>query len=522
MSDKGVGIWRTGGTVGGMTLLSRVFGFVRDMVIARVFGAGISTDAFFVAFRIPNILRRLFAEGGFTQAFVPVFTEYKERRSRGELLDLAAHVLGTLAGVLIAVTAIGIALAPGLVLVFAPGFYGDAERYDLAVDMLRLTFPYILFISLVAALGGMLQSFGRFAVPAFTPVLLNLCLIFGAFWVAPRLDVPVYALAAAVLVAGMVQLAFQLPFIARLGLMVRPRWGWRHDGVRRVIRLLIPTLFGASVAQINILVDTLIASLLAAGSVSWLYYADRLMEFPLGILGVALGTAILPRLSAQHAQTDPEAFRRTLDQALRLVLLVGVPATAGLLLLAGPLIATLFAHGAFTSDDTRMAALALLGYGVGLPAFLLVKVLQPGFFARQDTRTPVRIAVIALVANMGFNAVIVGGMVYAGVMAPHAGLALATALSGWLQAGLLYHRLRRIGVYASEPGWPLFGLRLAVATAVMAALLLALTAPLVTLADADWLARTAALAGYIAAGGACFVATLAAVGMRPRHVGIGQ
>lgn len=522
MSESSAGIWRTGGTVGVMTLLSRIMGFIRDVVIARVFGAGIATDAFFVAFRIPNFLRRLFAEGGFTQAFVPVFTEYKERRSREELRDLAAHVIGTLAGVLLAVTAVGVALAPLLVMIFAPGFYGDAERYDLAVDMLRLTFPYILFISLVAAAGGMLQSFGRFAIPAFTPVLLNLCLIFGALWAAPRLDIPIYALAGAVFVAGVAQLAFQLPYLARIGMLVMPRWGWRHSGVRRVIKLLIPTLFGASVAQINLLVDTLIASLLVAGSVSWLYYADRLMEFPLGILGVALGTAILPRLSAQHAQTDPDAFRRTLDQAIRLVLLVGLPATAGLVLLAGPMIGTLFAHGEFTGDDTFMASLALIGYGLGLPAFLLVKVLQPGFFARQDTRTPVKIAVISLTSNMVLNAIIVGSMVLAGFLAPHAGLALATALSGWLQAGLLYAGLQRAGVYQREPGWAAFALRLVLATGVMAALLLVLSSPLATLAELDWRQRIAELLQLIAAGGACFVVVALAVGLRPRHVGIGR
>jgi len=522
MTESAGGIWRTGGTVGVMTLISRVLGFVRDVVIARVFGASLATDAFFVAFRIPNFLRRLFAEGGFTQAFVPVFTEYKERRSREELRDLAAHVIGTLAGVLMGVTALGVALAPVLVLIFAPGFYADAERYDLAVDMLRMTFPYILFISLVAAAGGMLQSFGRFAVPAFTPVFLNLCLIFGALWAAPRVDVPIYALAGAVFVAGAVQLAFQLPWLKRIGMLVRPRWGWRHSGVRRVIKLLIPTLFGASVAQINLLVDTLIASLLVAGSVSWLYYADRLMEFPLGILGVALGTAILPRLSAQHAQTDPDGFRRTLDQALRLVLLVGIPATAGLILLAGPMIGTLFGHGAFTADDTHMAALALIGYGLGLPAFLLVKVLQPGFFSRQDTRTPVRIAVISLVSNMILNAIIVGSMVLAGFIAPHAGLALATALSGWLQAGLLYRGLRRDGVYRRSAGWVPFATRLTVATVAMAAFLVLMTSPLATFEALGWQARVGELTLLIGGGAACFTIVLLATGMRPRHVGIGR
>ena len=328
MSDARPGVWRAGGTIGVMTLASRVLGFVRDMVLARVFGAGIATDAFFVAFRIPNFLRRLFGEGGFTQAFVPVFTEYKERHGLDSVRDLASHVVGTLGGVLLAVTAVGVAFAPVLVLIFAPGFYDEPERYALASDMLRVTFPYLLFISLVATAGGMLQSFSRFAVPAFTPVLLNLSLIAGALWAAPRLDVPIHALAWAVFVAGLAQLAFQLPFLARLGLLPRPRWGWRHPGVQRVLTLLVPTLFGASVAQINLLVDTLIASLLATGSVSWLYFGDRLLEFPLGVLGVALGTAILPRLSAHHAQADPQGFHRTMEQALRLVAVIGVPATA--------------------------------------------------------------------------------------------------------------------------------------------------------------------------------------------------
>jgi len=511
-------VWRSGGTIGAMTLLSRILGFVRDMVLARVFGAGVATDAFFVAFRIPNFLRRLFGEGGFTQAFVPVFTEYKERHGFESLRDLADHVIGTLAGVLLAVTAIGVALAPVLVMVFAPGFYDDPQRFGLAAHMLRVTFPYLLFISLVAAAGGMLQSFSRFAVPAFTPVLLNLCLIGGALWAAPRFDIPIHALAWAVFVAGLVQLVFQLPFLARIGMLPRPRWGWRHPGVRRVLKLLVPTLFGASVAQINLLVDTLIASLLATGSVSWLYYADRLLEFPLGVFGVALGTAILPRLSSHHAQSDPAGFHRTMEQALRLVAVIGIPATAGLVLLSGPILATLFGYGEFSAHDTRMAALALFGYGVGLPAFLAVKILQPGFFSRQDTRTPVRIGATALIANIGLNVGITGGMVYAGYEAPHAGLALATALSGWLQAGLLYHRLVRVGAYRRAAGWPLLALRVGLATLAMSAVLLALTVPAATWGPLGWQAKVPQLVGLVAAGGLTYVIALLVAGLRPRHV----
>ncbi|MDX1610373.1 MAG: murein biosynthesis integral membrane protein MurJ [Halofilum sp. (in: g-proteobacteria)] len=512
------GVWRAGGTIGFMTLLSRVLGFVRDMVLARVFGASLATDAFFVAFRIPNFLRRLFGEGGFTQAFVPVFTEYREKHGEHALRDLAAHVIGTLAGVLLAITAIGVALSPALVLIFAPGFYDDPEQFALTGDLLRITFPYLFFISLVATAGGMLQTFGRFAVPAFTPVFLNLCLIAGALWAAPRLDIPIFALAWAVLLAGIVQLAFQLPFLVRLGLLPRPRWGWRHPGVQQVLRLLVPTLFGASVAQINLLVDTLIASLLMTGSVSWLYYADRLLEFPLGVFGVALGTAILPRLSAEHAGADADGFGRTLEQALRLVAVIGIPATAGLVLLAGPILATLFGYGAFSPEDTRMAALALFGYGVGLPAFLLVKVLQPGFFSRQDTRTPVRIGVTSLLANMVFNVILVGALVWYGFVAPHAGLALATALSGWLHAGLLYRGLRLHGVYRPAPGWARLALQVGLATAAMAALLLAFASPIAAWEGLAWHDRAGTLALLIFGGALVYLAVLLLTGLRPRHL----
>ncbi len=512
------GVWRAGGTIGGMTLLSRVLGFLRDMVLARVFGASVATDAFFVAFRIPNFLRRLFGEGGFTLAFVPVFTEYREKHGERALRELAAHVVGTLAGVLLAITAIGVALSPLLVLIFAPGFYNDPEQFALAADLLRITFPYLFFISLVAAAGGMLQTCGRFAVPAFTPVLLNLCLIAGALWAAPRLDIPIYALAWAVLVAGVVQLAFQLPFLVRLGLLPRPRWGWRHPGVQKVLKLLVPTLFGASVAQINLLVDTLIASLLMTGSVSWLYYADRLLEFPLGVFGVALGTAILPRLSAEHASADPAAFGRTLEQALRLVAVIGIPATAGLVLLAGPILSTLFGYGAFGAGDVRMAALALFGYGVGLPAFLLVKVLQPGFFSRQDTRTPVRIGITALVANMVLNVILVGALVWYDFVAPHAGLALATALSGWLHACLLYRGLRRHGVYRPAAGRGVLALRVALATAAMAALLLTFAGPISAWEGLVWHERGGMLALLIGGGALTYLAVLLLTGLRPRHL----
>ncbi|MFO8155099.1 MAG: murein biosynthesis integral membrane protein MurJ, partial [Thiohalospira sp.] len=383
------GMLQSTAVVGGFTLLSRILGFVRDVVIARVFGAGVATDAFFVAFKIPNFMRRLFAEGAFNQAFIPVLAEYRTDREHAETRELVGRTAGTLGLFLLGLTILGVVGAPVLIGLFAPGFIGDAERFDLAVEMLRLTFPYLLFIALTALAGGVLNTYGRFAVPAFTPVLLNISLITAAAFAAPSFAEPIRALAWGVFIAGAAQLAFQLPFLARLGLLPVPRWGAANAGVRRIARLMVPALFGSSVAQINLLIDTLIASLLATGSVSWLYYADRLVEFPLGVFGIALATVILPGLSAHHAANDPAAFSRMIDRALRWVLLVSAPATLGLILLAGPILTTLFEYGAFTAADTAMAAVALMAYSIGLTGFILVKVLAPGYFARQDTKTPV-------------------------------------------------------------------------------------------------------------------------------------
>ena len=454
--------------VGAMTLLSRVSGLARDIGFSRWFGAGPLMDAFLVAFKIPNLLRRFFAEGAFSAAFVPVFSEYRATRSAAEVQDLLDRVAGTLGLVLFGITAIGVAAAPLLIMVFAPGFIDDDGRYALARDMLRLTFPYLFFISLTALAGAILNTYRRFAVPAFTPVLLNLVLIAFAGWVAPNLRNPGMGLAAGVFVAGMAQLLFQLPFLIRLKLLPRPRWGWAYAGVRRMLKLMTPVIFGSSVAQINILFDTLIASFLAAGSISWLYYADRLMEFPLGVFGIALATAILPTLSEQHAQASPDAFNSTLDWALRLVLIIAFPAALGLIVLAGPLLTTLFYGGEFSADDVSMASAALVAYGFGLVGFILVKVLTPGYFARQDTRSPVRIAVYALGLNMVLNVVLVVGLIRADFHAPHAGLAMATTIAALFNAGLLYRGLRKRGVYTPQPGWGRLAIQVLAAGAVMA------------------------------------------------------
>lgn len=492
-------------------MASRVLGFVRDMVIARYFGASLGTDAFFVAFKIPNFLRRLFAEGAFSQAFVPVLSEYRTQRAHDEIRDLIGSVSGALGAVLLVVTAIGVLAAPVLILIFAPGFSTSGPRYELAVGMLRVTFPYLLFISLTALAGGVLNTFGRFGVPAFTPVFLNLSLIGAAVWLAPMMDQPVTALAWGVLIAGLTQLAFQLPFLIRLRVLALPRPRFRDPGVRRILRLMLPAIFGVSVTQINLLIDTLIASFLATGSISWLYYSDRLVEFPLGVFGIALATVILPHLSREHASENPAAFSDTVDWALRWVLLIGVPATLGLAVLAGPLLTTLFQYDAFTGEDVTMAARSLMAYSVGLCGFILVKVLAPGYYSRQDTRTPVRIGIVAMTCNILLNLMLVWSLA-------HAGLALATSLAAFINAGLLYRGLRRQGVYMPRSGWAALFMKVLAAGGAMTAILWWGAGTL-----EQWLAWTALqrashLIIWVIAGAVVYFLVLAILGLRPAHL----
>ncbi len=513
--------------VSGMTLLSRILGFTRDILFARLGGASPFMDAFFVAFKIPNFLRRLFAEGAFSQAFVPVLSEYKEKHPHEEtraLVDRTALLLG---GVVAAITVVGVLAAPIAVILFAPGFWTDADTnsYELAVDMLRWTFPYILFISLTALSAGILNTWGRFGVPAFTPVILNLVLIAATLWFAPGMENPGLGLAIGVLVAGVLQLAFQIPFLMRLRLTPRP---WRRsseiaaarDGVRRIGRLMLPAVFGSSVAQVNLLFDTIIASFLVSGSVSWLYYSDRLMEFPLGVFGIALATVVLPRLSGQHATASRDAFASTLDWSLRWVWLIILPAAVGLFLLAGPLLITLFQRGAFTAGDAVMARLSLMAYAFGILGFALVKVLAPGFYARQDTRTPVRIGIIALCSNMALNVVFVVPWVWSGQTGAHAGLALATSVAAFINAGLLYRGLKRDGVLWMQPGWWPFLARVVIATVTMGAVVFWLAGPLLDWYALETWARALRLAGVIGAGVAVYALMLALLGIRPQSLRI--
>lgn len=467
----GQGLIRNTLVVSSMTLLSRILGFTRDLILARVFGAGGDMDAFFVAFKIPNFLRRLFAEGAFSLAFVPVIGEYRSQREHTEVQELVRRVAGTLAGILALVSLVGVFASPLIVMLFAPGFIDEPEKFDLTAQMLRITFSYILFISLVAFASGILNTYGKFALPAFAPVLLNVVMISAAWWATPYFEMPVMALAWAVAVAGVVQLLIMFPALRKLDLLNWPRWGWRHEAVQRILRLMGPAILGSSVAQINLLLDTIIASFLVTGSVSWLYYSDRMVEFPLGVFGIALSTVILPSLSRSHANADPLNFQRILDQSLRWVVLLGVPAALGLFLLSGPIMVALFQYDEFAAHDARMAALSLMAMTLGLPAFILIKVLAPAFYARQDTRTPVRIAIIAMISNMGLNLLFVLPMLYFQIEGPHAGLALATTVSAWLNAWLLYRYLRATGVYAPQSGWGRVLLRVLSASLLMAALL---------------------------------------------------
>lgn len=517
-----------------MTMVSRVLGLIRDQTISYSFGANAATDAFWVAFRIPNFMRRLFAEGSFSTAFVPVFTEVKETRPHAELKALMGRVSGTLGGVLLLIVALGLIFAPQVTALFSPGAVDEPGKFQLTVALLRLTFPFLLFVSLTALSGGALNSFHRFGLPALTPVILNLCMIAGALWLAPRLQVPIMAMGWAILVAGALQLAFQLPALRGLDLLTWPRWGWRHPEVRRILKLMVPTLFGSSVAQVNLLLDTVIASLLIAGSQSWLSQADRFLELPLGLFGAALGTVILPSLSRHHVATDRAGFSRALDWGLRITLLIAVPAMLGLLLLAEPLVATLFQHGHFTAFDTRMATLSVSALSFGLPAFALVKVVLPAFYARQDTRTPVRAGITAMVSNMALNLAFLAvlfqlwapaglkqGPWLAGlakVPGLHMALGIASALASYINLGLLWHWLGKAGVYQRQPGWGRHLLRLGAACAVMVAVLLFGRWLWPAWSGVSGFTRVWHLAVLVGAGGASYVGVLLALGLRPRDL----
>ena len=501
---------RAAASVSGMTLLSRITGFARDTLIAILFGAGALTDAFFVAFRIPNLLRRLFAEGAFSQAFVPILGEYRAQRGDEATRELAGRVLGVLAVSLFVVTVIGVIAAPAIVYATASGFASEPAKFELTVALTRICFPYILFVSLVSFCAGLLNTYGSFKAPAFTPVLLNVSFIAGALWLGPRLERPVMALAWAVAAGGVAQLLFQIPFLRRLHMLPRPRWEPGDPGVQRILRLMGPAALGVSVAQVSLLINTQIASHLGDGPVSWIYYADRLMEFPSAMLGVALGTVILPSLVRHHSAADHDSYSRLLDWGLRMTLLMAAPAALALALLAVPLISTLFLHGtAFKGSDVLMTRNALIAYAVGLAGIVLVKVLAPGFYARQNIRTPVRIAIASLIVTQLCNIAFVPWF-------RHAGLALSISLGATFNAGWLWWFAHRTGAWRPEPGWLVFLLRLGAALFVMGGLLAWTMGEETWWLERDALHRALRLTLLVVLGAGSYFAALAALGMRVR------
>jgi putative peptidoglycan lipid II flippase len=514
-SEHDSALLKSSAVVGTMTMTSRVLGLVRDIVIASFIGATANADAFFVAFKVPNFLRRLFAEGAFSQAFVPVLAEYREGGSTALVRSLLDRVAGVLGGSLLMLTAIMVVGAPVVTAIFAPGFLTDPHKYALTADMIRITFPYLFLISMTGFCGAILNSYGRFAVPAFTPVWLNLSLIGAALIAAPWFAEPVFALAWGVLFAGVIQLLFQLPFLYKIELLPRPRWDTQDEGVRKISRLMVPALFGVSVSQINLLLDTVLASFLPTGSVSWLYYSDRLTELPLGVFGIAIATVILPRLSSLQAIAQSDRFSETLDWGMRAVLLIALPASVALVILAEPILVTLFHYGALSARDVAMAALSLRAYSIGLLAFMLVKILAPGFYARQDMVTPVRIGITAMVANMILNlAFVVPLYLYWNI--GHVGLALATSLAAFLNAGLLLHNLRRKGILTLQAGWSRFLWRLVIASSVMGLALFLLLPDMSAWFEWSWWQRSLELALLVSAGLVAYLLAQLAMGTRIR------
>ncbi|KFZ36594.1 multidrug transporter MurJ [Shewanella mangrovi] len=506
---------RSGLIVSAMTLVSRVLGLVRDVVVANLMGAGVSADVFFFANKIPNFLRRLFAEGAFAQAFVPVLTEYQETKSRDEVRELLARVAGTLGLLVTLVTAFGVIASPVLTALFGAGWFmawlhgeADGAKFELASLMLKITFPYLWFITFTALSGSILNTRGRFAVSAFTPVFLNVAIITAAIFLSPQLARPEIGLAWGVFAGGVIQFLFQIPFLYRERALVRPKWGWRDEGVTKIRKLMLPALFGVSVSQINLLLDTFIASFLVTGSISWLYYSDRLLEFPLGMFGIAIATVILPALSKRFVSADRQEFSQTMDWGIRAIILLGLPAMAGLIVLAKPMLLVLFMRGEFGVEDVSHAGASLVAYGTGLLSFMLIKVLAPGYYARQDTKTPVKYGVIAMLSNMVFNVIFA-------IPFGYVGLAIATSISAALNASLLYRGLHQRQVYQIGRTTLVFIGKVILAVVAMIALLLYLTPDIQQWVDWRFSQRIWHLLLLIAEAALLYLAVLLLIGIRP-------
>jgi putative peptidoglycan lipid II flippase len=500
---------RTLTTVSGMTLLSRITGLLRETLKATFFGAGLQMDAFEAAFRLPNLLRRLFGEGAFSQAFVPILAEYRRKRGHAATRKLVGDVSTLLAVVLIVVSVAGSLAAPWLVYVLAGGFAETPGKVNLTAQMIRICFPYILFVSLVSLAGGVLNVFRRFAIPAFTPVLLNLSIIFGAIFLARYVNPPIVALAWGVAIGGLAQLALQIRPLLSIGMLPKPSFDWRDEGVRRILRAMGPAVIGVSAAQISALINTQLAALLGNGRISWITYADRLMEFPSALLGVALGTVLLPSLAQHYSDADHEEYSALLDWGLRLALLLALPSAIALAILALPLVSTLYQYGRFSVTDVIETRAALLGYAVGLPGIVLVKILAPRFYARQAMKTPVKIAFFTVIVTQTLAVILAWP---AGL--EHAGLTLATSLGAICNASLLLWLLLRKRFYRPRQGWLAFFAKVCVASAALAIVITLLRG-----ADATWLAagvvgKVSHLALVVVAGALTYFGVLFLLGFR--------
>ncbi|MDF5052231.1 murein biosynthesis integral membrane protein MurJ [Vibrio parahaemolyticus] len=512
---------KSGMIVSAMTLISRVLGLVRDVVVANLMGAGASADVFFFANKIPNFLRRLFAEGAFSQAFVPVLTENHAQGDMDKTRELIARAAGTLGVIVSIVTVLGVLGSGVVTALFGFGWFLDwmhggpaAEKFELASLMLKITFPYLWFITFVALSGAILNTLGKFAVSSFTPVFLNVMIILAAWFISPQMSQPEIGLAIGVFLGGLVQFLFQIPFLIKAGVMVKPKWGWRDPGVAKIRTLMIPALFGVSVSQINLLFDTFIASFLQTGSISWLYYSDRLLEFPLGLFGIAIATVILPALSRKHVDSQSEGFAHTMDWGVRMVTLLGIPAMLGLMALAKPMLMVLFMRGEFSPQDVHQASLSLLAYASGLLNFMLIKVLAPGYYSRQDTKTPVKYGIIAMVTNMVFNAIFAYFYGYVG-------LAIATALSAFVNMALLYRGLHIAGVYQITKRTVFFIIRLVVAGAAMVAAILWQLEDMSVWLEWSFAHRSGMLGTLIGLGAAVYLAVLFLTGVRLKDLKAG-
>ncbi|MBY0569830.1 MAG: murein biosynthesis integral membrane protein MurJ [Burkholderiaceae bacterium] len=505
---------KTLASISGMTMLSRITGLARDILINSQFGANALSDAFNIAFRIPNLLRRLFAEGAFAQAFVPILAEYKVRQGEEATKALVDHVATLLTWALLLTCAAGIVGAPVILYVAANGLLDRPDVFNASVVMTRIMFPYIGFMSMVALAGGILNTWREFKIPAFTPVIYNLTSIAGSLWLSRFLEQPIYALAIAVFVGGVLQMAIQIPALVKIGMLPRIGWrphtAWQDEGVRRIVRNMLPAILAVSASQISILINTSLASKMVAGSTSWLASADRLMEFPTALLGVALGTILLPGLSKANADGDTTEYSALLDWGLRLTFLLAMPAAVALATIPEALTATLFHHGKFDDHAVQMTSHALISYGIGLIGLIVVKILAPGFYARQDIRTPVKIALTVMIATQLLNLVFVP-------LFAHAGLALSVGLGACVNALLLFIGLRRRGIFHPKKGWLMFLIKLAAALMLMAAVSSWMSDQIHWLAMKQTpLLRAGALFVLILVSASAYFGALAVMGFRPK------